>query len=98
MHAPFSVDEMHGCEDTGTQHRPYLLFGEGPLLLDAGVHFGLEGVIDVLEDKNDLVEGGAEGVLGLGGEMLEVENVFVLVRELEGVHVERILIGLLGCE
>ena len=63
MHAAFRMDEMHSSEDTRTQHRPNLLFGEGSLLFDAGVHFSLKRVVNVLEDEDDLVEGGTERVL-----------------------------------
>lgn len=98
VHAALSVDEMDGSEDARAEDGPHFLFGKGTLFLEARGHLGLEGVVDVLEDEDDLVEGGAEGVFGLGGEVLEVEDVLVLVGEFEGVHIEGVLVGLLRGE
>ena len=79
MHFSFCVNEMDCCKHTRTQNRPHLFFSEWALFFKPCCHLIFQRVVDVLEYKNNLVKGGTEGVLRLCGEMLKVEDMFVLI-------------------
>lgn len=55
--------KVDGGKHARAENRPHLLFAEGSLLFDSEGDLVGEGVIGVLVDEGDFVEGGAEGVL-----------------------------------
>lgn len=72
MHPAFSVDQVNCSEDAGAKDGPNLFFCKWPLLFNASVHFCFKGIVNILEDEDDFVEGGAERIFRLSGEMLKV--------------------------
>ena len=85
--------EMRYAQSAMKHYWPYLLFFEDATFLISDDNFIGQTVINILEDEDDFIEGGAEGVVYFGICFLQIEDILVFGGEFSWEFEEGLLEG-----